>query len=85
MVRDALRDYNHETRKSKELAAREAEVEARAYAAWVDARGKGDWEAFSPIMEEVKKKKNARLDTKHAFNKNIRTHRHGWLIDGDDN
>lgn len=53
VVRDALRDFNHETRKSAELAAREADVEARAYAAWVDARKKGDWEAFVPAMEEV--------------------------------
>ena len=53
VVRDALRDYNHETRKSAELAAREADVEARAYAAWVDARKKGDWEAFAPVLEEA--------------------------------
>lgn len=54
VVRDALRDFNHETRKSAELAAREADVEARAYAAWVDARKKGDWEAFAPAMEEAR-------------------------------
>lgn len=54
MVRDAVRDYNHETRKSAELAAREADVEARAYAAWVAARKDGDWEAFAPSMEEVR-------------------------------
>lgn len=53
VVRDALRDFNHETRKSKELATREAEVEARAYAAWVEARSKGDWACFAPVMEEV--------------------------------
>lgn len=53
VVRDAVRDYNHETRKSAELAAREADVEARAYAAWVAARKDGDWEAFAPAMEEV--------------------------------
>lgn len=53
VVRDALRDYNHEVLKSQELAAREADVEARAYAAWVEARGKGDWGAFSPVMQEV--------------------------------
>lgn len=55
-MRDALRDFNHETRKSAELAAREADVEARAYAAWVDARKKGDWEAFAPAMEEVQRR-----------------------------
>lgn len=54
-MRDALRDFNHETRKSAELAAREADVEARAYAAWVDARKNGDWEAFAPAMEEASK------------------------------
>lgn len=53
VVRDALRDYNHEVLKSQELAAREADVEARAYAAWVEARGKGDWGAFSPVMQEM--------------------------------
>ncbi|CAM9851048.1 unnamed protein product [Ectocarpus sp. 12 AP-2014] len=53
VVRDAVRDYNHETRKSAELAAREADVEARAYAAWVAARKDGDWEAFAPSMEEM--------------------------------
>eukprot|EP00903_Cladosiphon_okamuranus_P009155 g8748.t1 len=53
VVRDALRDFNHETRKSAELAARQADVEARAYAAWVEARKKGDWEAFAPAMEEI--------------------------------
>ncbi|CAM9756671.1 unnamed protein product, partial [Hapterophycus canaliculatus] len=53
VVRDALRDYNHETRKSAELAAREADVEARAYAAWVSARKEGDWGAFAPLMEEI--------------------------------
>ena len=53
VVRDAVRDFNHETRKSAELAAREADVEARAYAAWVEARKKGDWESFAPAMEEA--------------------------------
>ncbi|CAM9329111.1 unnamed protein product [Ectocarpus sp. 4 AP-2014] len=53
VVRDAVRDYNHETRKSAELAAREADIEARAYAAWVAARKDGDWEAFAPSMEEM--------------------------------
>lgn len=53
VVRDAGRDYRHETRKSKDLAAREADVEARAYAAWVEARAGGDWESFAPVMEEV--------------------------------
>lgn len=52
-MRDAVRDFNHETRKSAELAAREADVEARAYAAWVEARKKGDWESFAPAMEEA--------------------------------
>ncbi len=28
-------------------------MEARAYAAWVDARKKGDWKAFAPVLEEA--------------------------------
>lgn len=29
-------------------------MEARAYAAWVDAREKGDWASFAPVMEEAR-------------------------------
>ena len=53
MVRDAARDYRHETRKSKDLAAKEAEIESKGYGVWVEAKGKGDWPSFAPIMREV--------------------------------
>lgn len=53
VVRDALRDYRHETRKTKELAALEAETQSKAYAAWVEARKKSDWSAFAPFMQQA--------------------------------
>ncbi|CAM9486448.1 unnamed protein product [Ascophyllum nodosum] len=53
VVRDAARDYRHETRKSKDLAAKEAEIESKGYGVWVEAKGKGDWPSFAPIMREM--------------------------------
>eukprot|EP00611_Tribonema_gayanum_P022629 TRINITY_DN4582_c0_g1_i1.p1 TRINITY_DN4582_c0_g1~~TRINITY_DN4582_c0_g1_i1.p1 ORF type:complete len:607 (-),score=157.70 TRINITY_DN4582_c0_g1_i1:343-1935(-) len=53
VVRDAIRDFDHEMRKSKDMAAREAELEGRAYHAWVKARKENDWPAFAPLLSEM--------------------------------
>eukprot|EP00953_Heterococcus_sp_UTEX-ZZ885_P002363 1785-Heterococcus_DN1.PRE.11 len=59
VIRDAVRDYALETRKSKDMASKESELEGKAYHAWVAARKANDWSTFGPILSEVVELKKA--------------------------
>ena len=53
VIRDAKRDYNDAVRLPAELKAKEAELGAKGYAAWVKARANDDWSSFAPVLEEL--------------------------------
>ena len=53
VIRDARRDYNDAVRLPAELKAKEAELGAKGYAAWVKARKNDDWASFAPVLEEL--------------------------------
>ena len=53
VIRDARRDYNDAVRLPGSLKAREAELGAKGYAAWVKARSNNDWAAFAPVLQEL--------------------------------
>lgn len=53
VVRDALRDYELTSRKSKELTIRESDLESRGYQAWVQARQQSDFSKFAPLLKEI--------------------------------
>ncbi|CAM9297987.1 unnamed protein product, partial [Ectocarpus fasciculatus] len=53
VLRDAARSYAVETKKTKEMAMRIAELEGRGYAAWAHARVADDWLSFVPVLEEI--------------------------------
>jgi len=52
-VRDAVDAFDKETRKSAELAEREARLESEAFAAWQAARGQSDFSLFAPKLREM--------------------------------
>ena len=52
-VRDAVEAFDKETRKSPELAEREARLESEAFAAWKEARAEAKFELFAPKLEEL--------------------------------
>ena len=53
VVRDAIRDYELTSRKSKELTLRESDLESRGYQAWVQARQQSDFSKFAPVLKEI--------------------------------
>jgi carboxypeptidase Taq len=53
ILRDASRDYNLQTRKSKDMAMRAAELEGRGFAIWAQARATNDWQLFKSILPEI--------------------------------
>jgi carboxypeptidase Taq len=76
-VRIAKRDWDLQTRKTKAMASREAELEAKGYNTWVSAREKNDFPAFAPVLEEiVQMKKEVAAAThpgKNSYDANIDT------------
>ena len=52
-VRDAVANFDKESRKSAELAAREARLESKALGAWQAARAESDFAAFAPALSEL--------------------------------
>lgn len=52
-VRLARRDWNVQTRKTKAMASKEAELEGKGYSTWVAARKDNDFAAFAPVLEEI--------------------------------
>ena len=57
IVRDAYRDYELNSRKSKSIAMREAEVEGRGYQIWAEARAENNFNKFAPVLQEIIKLK----------------------------
>jgi len=51
--RDAKRDYDLESSKSKEMAKLEAELEADCFNTWVTARKENDWKAMEPKLKKM--------------------------------
>ena len=62
IVRDAIRDYRIVSKKSKDMAVREAELEGIGYQSWQSARELNNYEVFAPVLREILelKKKIAR-------------------------
>ena len=53
-VRIAHKDWELQNKKTKEMTAKEAELEGRGYAAWVKARETDDFSpTFLPVLEEI--------------------------------
>eukprot|EP00633_Aureoumbra_lagunensis_P000518 CAMPEP_0197294046 /NCGR_PEP_ID=MMETSP0890-20130614/30847_1 /TAXON_ID=44058 ORGANISM="Aureoumbra lagunensis, Strain CCMP1510" /NCGR_SAMPLE_ID=MMETSP0890 /ASSEMBLY_ACC=CAM_ASM_000533 /LENGTH=517 /DNA_ID=CAMNT_0042769181 /DNA_START=163 /DNA_END=1716 /DNA_ORIENTATION=+ len=52
-VRLAIDSFDKESRKSQELAEKEAKLESEAFAAWAEARKENDWLLFAPKLEEM--------------------------------
>lgn len=52
-VRLARQDWNVQTRKTKAMASKEAELEGKGYSTWVAARKDNDFAAFAPVLEEI--------------------------------
>jgi len=52
-VRDAIKDFDQEARKSPELAEAEARLESEAFGAWQAARAASDFALFSPKLKEM--------------------------------
>lgn len=52
-IRDAIRDYDMATKKSKELAMKEAKLSGEAYGAWVKAKTADDFAIFAPKLQEI--------------------------------
>lgn len=52
-VRDAIEGFDVESRKSKDLAEREARLESECYVAWKKAREASDFEAYAPILQDM--------------------------------
>jgi len=52
-LRIASERFDQTSRMSSALAARQAELESRAYGAWTRARAESDWGAFAPTLAEV--------------------------------
>ncbi|CAM9462472.1 unnamed protein product [Chrysoparadoxa australica] len=53
VVRDAKRDYEKSTRKTKAMASREAELATKSYTTWVTARKEKSWSVLAPVLSEV--------------------------------
>lgn len=56
-VRDAHRDYTLTSRKTKEMATLEAELEGKGYQTWAAARKIDKYEDFAPVLGEIVKLK----------------------------
>ena len=52
-VRDAIEGFDVESRKSKDLAEREARLESECYVAWKKAREASDFEAYASILQDM--------------------------------
>lgn len=52
-VRLSRREWDLETRKTKAMASKEAELEAKGYGTWVQAREASDFGAFAPVLCEI--------------------------------
>jgi Zn-dependent M32 family carboxypeptidase len=52
-VRDAIKDFDQEARKSPELAEAEARLESEAFGAWQAARAASDFALFLPKLKEM--------------------------------
>ena len=52
-VRDARRAFDRATRVPEELVKRQAELGSRGYHCWAEAREKGDFDLFAPVLEEL--------------------------------
>ncbi|CAE8624370.1 unnamed protein product, partial [Polarella glacialis] len=64
-VREASRDFKKTTALSEELVRREAGLETKGYATWVQARKAKDWSMFSPVLREwvtARKERAAMID-----------------------
>jgi hypothetical protein len=44
---------HHQRRKSTEMATREAELEARGYQVWVEARKEANYDKFLPLLRDI--------------------------------
>eukprot|EP00931_Biecheleriopsis_adriatica_P059037 TRINITY_DN35261_c0_g1_i1.p1 TRINITY_DN35261_c0_g1~~TRINITY_DN35261_c0_g1_i1.p1 ORF type:complete len:596 (+),score=151.57 TRINITY_DN35261_c0_g1_i1:124-1788(+) len=64
-IREAARGYKKRTCIPEDLVRREAELESRAYQAWVQARTEKKWELFAPALKEwveVRRERAALID-----------------------
>lgn len=52
VIREASRQYRKATAVTEELVRREAELESRGYAAWIEARTSKDFSKFSTVLRE---------------------------------
>ena len=52
-VRDAIEGFDVESRKSKDLAEREARLESECCVAWKKAREASDFNSYSPILQDM--------------------------------
>jgi len=52
-VRDARRSYDLRTKLSRELAAKEAELEVEGFIAWKKARETSDFSTFEPVLQKI--------------------------------
>ena len=53
VIRDAVRDFELTSKKTKDMAVREAELEGRGYQVWVEARSESKFEKFAPVLQEI--------------------------------
>ena len=53
LVRDAIRDFKITSRKTKEMATREAELEGKGYQAWQSARKSDSFKEFLPVLKDI--------------------------------
>ncbi len=52
-VRDAIREFNHTTKKTKDMTTREAELEGRGYQTWAEARKQNSFTLYGPVLNEI--------------------------------
>ena len=52
-VRDAIEGFDVESRKSKDLAEREARLESECFVAWKKAREGSDFPGYAPILQDM--------------------------------
>lgn len=52
-IRECKRSYDEEMKIPVELAGKFAELQARGYGAWINARKEGGLEAFCPVLREI--------------------------------
>jgi len=52
-VRDAIEGFDVESRKTKDLAEREARLESECFVAWKKAREASDYQSYAPILQDM--------------------------------